>query len=183
MLDKLLQFADARAALAALIFFVSTTLVFGIVDTKPKVMCELGCKYIPIGMTPQWRRDEIGNMLLNDYKQPQVEAERRSLLYDFGYLVIYGLMLTIVLAYVLRVIWPGGFRGDGVVALLPAFAAVFDAVENTTLYVCLGQDRNTVDSLLPFSRAATLVKLTLLGAAFLLFFFGALKLAAACLRR
>jgi hypothetical protein len=89
-------------------------------------------------------------------------TSRALLIYDFGYPAIYGFTLTTVLAYLLRVIWPVSFRSVGLVALLPAFAAVFDALENATMYVCLGRDPDILTSLLPVSRVATMLKITLL---------------------
>lgn len=177
MLDRLFNVADCRLALVALTLFTLATTTLAALNPKNRIECELGDKYIPIGMTFRPRVNDIKDMLLHSYQPRHVEAERRFLVYDFGYLLIYGVTLTLVLAYLLPVISPGGFQRVRLLALLPALAAVFDAVENATMYVCLGRDPDTLSRLLPVSRAATVLKLTLIYAALLLLLFGVGKLA------
>jgi cytochrome bd-type quinol oxidase subunit 1 len=177
MLERLFSFADCRVALVALTLFTLATVTLDGLNPKNRIKFELGDKYIPVGLTLMPRVADIKEMLLNSYEPQHAEAERRFLKYDFGYLVIYGVTLTLILAYLLPVIWQGGLRLARLLALLPAFAALFDLVENVTLYVCMGRDPDTLSRFLPVSRVATMLKLTLIYAALLLLLFGVVKLA------
>jgi hypothetical protein len=111
MLNGLFNAAGCRAALVALTLFTLSTVVLGVINPKNKIEFELGDAYVPIGTTFKPRLDDIKNMLRLYQREPRyADAEKRFFIYDFGYLLIYGFTLTIILAYLLPVILPAGFQ-------------------------------------------------------------------------
>jgi len=165
MLDRLFNFADSRATLVAFVIFVVATFVLISIDPrKGKIPQELGpdVVHIPVGATFSPNVEGFRKMLrVYEARQDYAEVEKQMLIYDSFYLVIYGIAGAFILAYFLQHAFHGSFR---FLALLPVFAAFFDAVENATMYVCLGRNPDAWLWLLYVSRAATMVKWILLAA-------------------
>lgn len=200
MLDKLFHFADASAALAAFAIILVAFIVYGVIDPRNKTPEMLKdpdtgkeVPHLKVGApTPTLNIAGFKNMLgvyekhqayadaekqrVYEKNQEYADAERWALIYDYFLLVIYGIAGAFILAYLLPFIFPGSFERFRFLALLPVFAAFFDAVENTTMYFCLGRDPDEWSSVLVTSRVATMLKWILIAAGSALFLFGLAKL-------
>jgi hypothetical protein len=175
MLERLFAVADSRAALTALAIFLVSLVMLIVLDPRkelPKKFAEEQVEYLPIGATYRPRVDDFKKMLGVYYKHlAYADLEKRFLVYDFFFLLVYGLAGVVILAYLLPAAWPRWL------ALVPALIALFDAVENTTMYVCLGSDPDRYSGLLVVSRWATALKWLLTVVNLILFLVCVFKLA------
>jgi hypothetical protein len=116
--------------------------------------------------------------MLSRYGPAHYEAHRAFLRgYDLVYPVLYGVPLSIILAYFFPVLFPGGGRRWRWLVLLPLAAVAFDYAENVTVLSALDYYEATRQLSLGQFQAARLFTaaklLLLLASALVLLVFGA----------
>src|SRR5437764_10662329 len=133
MLDRLFNAAGPRAALVALFIFVVSTFILRVMDPRkdiPQKLAEPDVVHIAVGATFLPNIEGFKKMLrVYEKRQDYADAEKRMLIYDSFYLVIYGIAGAFILAYLLPFVIPENFERVRFLALLPVLAALFDAVE------------------------------------------------------
>ena len=176
MLDYIFNAASLKVSVIMLVIFLASSFILYKTNPKNEIIeffkqQNAEKEYVATDLTFAYDLDKVRAMFARYDKGPHFEAHKRFiLLHDLVYPLCYSIPGALILAYLLTVVSPGGHRDFRFLVLLPLLAAVADYAENFSMYAYLSSYPNGSLGVLKFSRAMTILKISLLiTSSFLLF--------------
>ncbi len=173
-LDKFfLEHTGPWVALCAALVLILSTLILGWVSPKEAIKARLKADYFSTDSTFGYTPDDLYTMLDKYRTSPsdEFDAHKTFILYDLIYPWFYAITAALLIAYLLPSL-SADYRHMRFLTLLPVAAAVFDYLENITMYFILRSYPQRVPALVLVSRTMTMLKLVLIYATLFLILVG-----------
>ena len=170
-----LKISSPGAAIAALVVFVISSVVFAKINPKKAIAERLGDKYFSTDTTFGYTPDNL-YVMLQEYDHNDRAAHYSYTGLDLIYPCFYAIPWAIITACLMRTFAVSANCRIHYLMFVPIAVAVFDYLENFSMLGLVLMLPARSNSLAWFSTGMTMVKLVLIYAVFFLFTTGVIKL-------